>query len=92
MTGMAGDSFRRRHLVTPSALRNRNPIIRGNSSGAVFAAGLLCWPLPALLHAGILGVILTVMQLVGAKRYAVWTFCLTVIAFDLKSVLPQEIG
>jgi hypothetical protein len=32
------------------------------------------------------------MQLVGAKRYAVWTFCLTVIALDLKSVLPQEIG
>jgi hypothetical protein len=71
---------------------NRNPIIRGNSSGAFFAAGLLCWPLPALLHAGILGVTLTVMQLIGPKRYAVWTFCLTVIAFDLKSVLPQEIG
>ena len=35
---------------------------------------------------------LTLMQLVGAKRYAVWTFCLTVIALDLKSVLPQEIG
>ena len=26
---------------------------------------------------------LTVMQLVGARRYAVWTFCLTVVALDL---------
>lgn len=64
----------------------------GTIAGTAFAAALLCWPLPALLHAGILGVILTVMQLVGAQRYAVWTFCLTVIALDLKSVLPQEIG
>jgi uncharacterized membrane protein YccC len=64
----------------------------GTITGAVSAAGLLCWPLPALLHAEILGVILTVMQLVGAKRYAVWTFCLTVIALDLKSVPPQEIA
>ena len=64
----------------------------GTITGAVSAAGLLCWPLPALLHAGILGVILTVMQLVGAKRYAVWTFCLTVIALDLKSVRPQEVA
>jgi Fusaric acid resistance protein-like len=66
--------------------------LTGTIGGAVFAAGLLCWPLPALLHAGALGIILTLMQLVGAKRYAVWTFCLTVIALDLKSVLPQEIG
>jgi hypothetical protein len=66
--------------------------LTGTIAGAVFAAGLLCWPLPALLHAGTLGIMLTLMQLVGAKRYAVWTFCLTVIALDLKSVLPQEIG
>jgi len=26
---------------------------------------------------------MTAMQLVGARRYAVWTFCLTVIALDL---------
>ena len=64
----------------------------GTIAGAVFAAGLFCWPLPALLHAGTLGVMLTLMQLVGAKRYAIWTFCLTVIALDLKSVLPQQIG
>jgi hypothetical protein len=29
------------------------------------------------------GIVLTVVQLVGAQRYAVWTFCLTVIALDL---------
>jgi hypothetical protein len=31
------------------------------------------------------------MQLVGARRYAAWTFCLTVIALDL-GVQPQEVG
>jgi Fusaric acid resistance protein-like len=64
----------------------------GTISGAVFATGLLCWQLPALLYAGTLGVMLTLMQLVGARRYAVWTFCLTVIALDLNSVRPQEIS
>jgi Fusaric acid resistance protein-like len=66
--------------------------LTGTIAGAVFAAGLLCWPLPALLHAGTLSIMLALMQLVGAKRYAVWTFCLTVIALDLNSIRPQEIG
>jgi hypothetical protein len=34
---------------------------------------------------------LTVMQLVGARRYAVWTFCLTVVALDLGQ-RSHEIG
>ncbi len=55
----------------------------GTVAGAVFAAGLLAWPLPALLRAGIFGVMLTIMQLVGARRYAAWVFCLTVIALDI---------
>jgi hypothetical protein len=33
----------------------------------------------------------TVMQLVGARRYAVWTLCLTVIALDLGQ-RSHEIG
>jgi hypothetical protein len=64
----------------------------GTISGAVFATGLLCWPFPALLYAGTLGVMLTLMQLVGPRRYAMWTFCLTVIALDLNGVRPQEIS
>jgi hypothetical protein len=63
----------------------------GTAAGAIVSAGLLSWPLPPLLYAGILGVMLTVMQLVGARRYAVWTFCLTVIALDLGQQ-PHEIG
>ena len=64
----------------------------GTISGAVFATGLLCWPFPALLYAGTLGVMLTLMQLLGPRRYAMWTFCLTVIALDLNGVRPQEIS
>jgi hypothetical protein len=55
----------------------------GTVAGAVFSAGLLAWPLPAMLQAGIFGVMLTIMQLVGARRYAAWVFCLTVIALDI---------
>ena len=55
----------------------------GTVAGAIFSAGLLAWPLPAPLRAGIFAVMLTIMQLVGARRYAAWVFCLTVIALDL---------
>jgi hypothetical protein len=55
----------------------------GTAGGAIFSAALLARPVPGLLRAGILGVMLTIMQLVGAQRYAAWTFCLTVIALDL---------
>jgi hypothetical protein len=34
---------------------------------------------------------LVVMQMVGSRRYAVWTFCLTVIALDLGQ-RPSETG
>jgi hypothetical protein len=63
----------------------------GTVAGAVFSAGLLAWPLPALLQAGIFALMLTIMQLVGAQRYAAWVFCLTVIALDL-GLQPSESG
>jgi Fusaric acid resistance protein-like len=63
----------------------------GTTAAAIVSAGLLGWGLPPLLYAGILGIMLTVMQLVGARRYAVWTFCLTVIALDLGQS-SREIG
>jgi hypothetical protein len=72
MKPLHGDTLRR--------LRQR---FVGTVAGAIFSAGLLAWPLPALLQAGIFGVMLTTMQLVGARRYAAWVFCLTVIALDL---------
>jgi hypothetical protein len=34
---------------------------------------------------------LTAMQLVGARRYAVWTFCLTVIVLD-RGQRTHEVG
>jgi uncharacterized membrane protein YccC len=71
-------------------LRLRHRFI-GTAAGAFVSAGLLGWPLPPLLYAGILGVMLTVMQLVGARRYSVWTFCLTVIALDFGQ-RSHEIG
>ena len=55
----------------------------GTAAGAAVSGGLYVWQLPALLHAAILGFMLTVMLLIGARRYAAWTFCLTVIALDL---------
>lgn len=63
----------------------------GTVGGAIVSAGLLGWQLPPLLYAGILGLMLTVMQLIGARHYAVWTFCLTVIALDLGQ-RSHEIG
>jgi Fusaric acid resistance protein-like len=63
----------------------------GTAAGAIVSAGLLGWQLPPLLYAGLLGVMLTVMQLVGTRRYAIWTFCLTVIALDLGQ-RSHEIG
>jgi uncharacterized membrane protein YccC len=55
----------------------------GTSAGAIVSAGLLGWEIPPLLYAGVLCIMLTAMQLVGARRYAVWTFCLTIVALDL---------
>jgi uncharacterized membrane protein YccC len=55
----------------------------GTSAGALVSAGLLGREIPPLLYAGLFGIMLTAMQLVGARRYAVWTFCLTVIVLDL---------
>jgi hypothetical protein len=63
----------------------------GTAGGALVSAGLLGWQLPLLLYAGILGLVLTVMQLIGARHYAMWTFCLTVIALDLGQ-RSHEIG
>jgi uncharacterized membrane protein YccC len=40
----------------------------GTAAGAIASAGLLGWGLPPLLYAGILGMMLSVMQLVGARR------------------------
>jgi len=57
--------------------------LMGTSAGALVSAGLLGREIPPLLYAGLFGLMLTAMQLVGARRYAVWTFCLTVIALDL---------
>jgi Fusaric acid resistance protein-like len=71
-------------------LRLRDRFI-GTAAGAIISAGLLCWRLSPLIYAGILGAMLVVMQLVGARRYAVWTFCLTVIALDLGQ-RPSETG
>ena len=55
----------------------------GTAAGAIASAALLGWHIPPLLYAGLLGIMLTAMQLVGSRRYAAWTFCLTVIALDL---------
>ena len=63
----------------------------GTSAGALVSAGLLGWNIPPLVYAGLLGIMLTAMQMVGARRYAVWTFCLTVIALDLGQ-RSHEIG
>jgi Fusaric acid resistance protein-like len=63
----------------------------GTAAGAAASAGLLGWHIPAVLHIGILAITLTIMQLVGARRYAAWTFCLTVIALDL-GLQPREVG
>jgi Fusaric acid resistance protein-like len=71
-------------------LRLKQQIV-GTATGAVFAAGSRGWRTPQLLHAMILGVTLTLMQMVGSRRYAAWTLCLTVIALDL-GVLPYETG
>jgi hypothetical protein len=58
MKPLHGDTLRR--------LRQR---FVGTAACAVFAVGLLAWPLPAPLRAGIFGVMLTIMHLVGAQRY-----------------------
>jgi Fusaric acid resistance protein-like len=80
MKPLHGDTLRR--------LRQR---FVGTVAGAIVSAGLLAWPLPALLQAGIFAVMLAIMQLVGARRYAAWVFCLTVIALDL-GLRPYAIG
>ena len=77
-------------LQAVTRLRLKHRFI-GTAAGAIVSAGLLGWQLPPLLYAAILGVMLTVMQLVGARRYAVWTFCLTVVALDLGQ-RSHEIG
>jgi Fusaric acid resistance protein-like len=69
-------------LQSVTHLRLRHRFI-GTAAGAIVSAGLLGWRLPPLLYAAILGVMLTAMQLIGARRYAGWTFCLTVIVLDL---------
>jgi Fusaric acid resistance protein-like len=55
----------------------------GTAAGAIVSGILLGLHIPPLLYAGLLGIMLTAMQLVGPRRYAIWTFCLTVIALDL---------
>jgi hypothetical protein len=55
--------------VTHFRLKHR---LIGTVAGAIVSAGLLGWGLPPLLYAGLLGIMLTVMQLVGAQRYAMW--------------------
>jgi hypothetical protein len=76
----------RRH--THLRLRQR---FAGTAMGAAASAGLAAWHIPAALHIGILAITLTIMQLVGARRYAAWTFCLTIIALDL-GLQPHEVG
>jgi uncharacterized membrane protein YccC len=51
-------------------LRRLKQRLVGTVAGALFSAGLLAWPLPTLVQAGIFGVMLTIMQLFGARRYA----------------------
>jgi hypothetical protein len=63
----------------------------GTATGAAASAGLLGWHIPEVLHIGILAITLTVMQLAGARRYAAWTFCLTVVALDL-GLHPHDVG
>jgi hypothetical protein len=77
-------------LRSEMLLRLRQRFI-GTAAGAAVSAGLFTWQLPALLYAGILCVMLTVMQLVGPKRYAAWTFCLTIIALDV-GMQPHAFG
>ena len=62
----------------------------GAAGGVIVSAGLLRWLLSPLIYAGILGAMLVVMQLVGARRYAVWTFCLTFIALDLGQRIAER--
>ncbi|HDU8656025.1 TPA: FUSC family protein [Morganella morganii subsp. morganii] len=52
----------------------------GTIAGAAAGGVLLgCYTIPAL-HAGMVGVLLFLMLIIGAKRYGYWTFCLTAIA------------
>jgi uncharacterized membrane protein YccC len=60
--------------------------IAGTSGGALLAALLLGSERRALTAVIVLAVCLSAMQLVGPKRYGVYTFFLTLLALDLTSV------
>lgn len=74
--------------LTLTRLRHR---FIGTACGAILAGALLAGQLPALVHAAVLWGALSIMQLIGARRYALWTLCLTVVALDL-GMLPQASG
>lgn len=52
----------------------------GTVTGAAAGGILLGFYTTPLLHASLVGMLLFVMLMVGAKRYGYWTFCLTAIA------------
>ncbi|WP_164738467.1 FUSC family protein [Aquabacter cavernae] len=67
----------------------------GTLGGALVAMVLLSVDVPLSLHAALLGVILWGMLLVGAKRYGIYTFCLTIVALNFNVGSPDmsfEVG
>lgn len=60
--------------------------LQARGAGAAVGGVLLgCYTIP-VLHAGLVGVLLFLMLIIGAKRYGYWTFCLTAIALTFNLV------
>lgn len=70
-------------------LRRMRQRTLGTLGGAMVAMVLLSMNLPQQVHAALLGVILWGMLLVGAKRYGVYTFCLTIVALNFNVGSPD---
>lgn len=70
----------RRQTLDRMKARGLGTLLGALAGGAILSLSPFPW-----LHVGIVGLLVWAMLIVGAKRYAVWSFCLTAVAlaFDL---------
>lgn len=72
-------------LQTLKRMRDRGV---GSLAGAAFGGLLLGLYAAPWLKAGLVSVLVFMMMIVGAKRYAIWTFCLTAVSLAF-NVSPE---